>query len=79
MLMKYFFLAYVSGKMAKDMPNDRLNRAKHVPLSDDWQQQFASVAPKRIDLWSQSRGGGRRVGRGGETSYDPLEDLEPFF
>ena len=44
------FLAYVSSKMAKDMPNDRLNRAKHVPLSDDWQQQFASVAQKRIDL-----------------------------
>ena len=44
------FLAYVSGKMAKDMPNDRLNRAKHVPFSDDWQQQFASVAQKRIDL-----------------------------
>ena len=45
-----FFSLPVSGKMAKDMPNDRLNRAKHVPLSDDWQQQFASVAPKRIDL-----------------------------
>ena len=44
------FLAYVSGKMAKDMPNDRLNRAKHAPLSGDWQQQFASVAQKRIDL-----------------------------
>ena len=45
-----FFSLPVSGKMAKDMPNDRLNRAKHVPLSDDWQQQFASVAQKRIDL-----------------------------
>ena len=61
--MKYFFLAYVSGKMAKDKPNDRLNRAKHVPLSDDWQQQFASVARKRIDLWSQSS---RGKGGGGE-------------
>ena len=44
------FLAYVSGKMAKDMPNDRLNRAKRVPLSDYWQQQFASVTRKKIDL-----------------------------
>ena len=22
--------------MAKDIPNDRVNRGKHVPLSDDW-------------------------------------------
>ena len=46
--MKYFFLACVSGKMAKDMPNDRLNRPKHVPLSDDWQQQTASVTRKKF-------------------------------
>ena len=34
--MKHFFLACVGSKMAKDIPNDRVNRAKHVPLSDNW-------------------------------------------
>ena len=58
--MKYFFLAYVSRKMAKDMPNDRLNRAKHVPLSDDWQQQFASVVRKKLTCDPSPGGGGRR-------------------
>ena len=71
--MKYFFLAYVSGKMAKDMPNDRLNRAKHVPLSDDWQLNNSSLLREK-ELTCDPSPGGR-----GETPYDALEDLEPFF
>ena len=44
------FLSCVSGEMAKDMPNDRLNRAKHVLLSEAGNNNLHSVTRKKIDL-----------------------------
>ena len=40
-------------KWQRIMPNDRLNRAKHVPLSDDW-PQFLSVTRKKLTCDPQS-------------------------
>ena len=63
MLMKHFFLACVGSKMAKDTPNDRVNRAKHVPLSDDWNNNLHLSREQNLTCDPQLGGGG---GRGGE-------------
>ena len=66
MLMKHFFLACVGSKMAKDKPNDRVNRAKHVPLSDDWNNNLHLSREQNLTCDPQ-------LGRGeGGTPYNGL-------
>ena len=58
MLMKHFFLACVGSKMAKDKPNDRVNTAKHVPLSDDWNNNLHLSREQNLTCDPQLGGGG---------------------
>ena len=65
MLMKHFFLACVGSKMAKNVPNDRVNRAKHVPLSDDWNNNLHQSREQNLTCDPQ-------LGGVGSTLYNGL-------
>ena len=47
--------------MAKDTPNDRVNRAKHVPLSDDWNNNLHLSREQNLTCDPQLEGGGGGV------------------
>ena len=44
--------------MAKDKPNDRVNTAKHVPLSDDWNNNLHLSREQNLTCYPQLGGGG---------------------
>ena len=73
MLMKHFFLACVGSKMAKDKPNDRVNTAKHVPLSDDWNNNLHLSREQNLTCYPQLGGGVRSTPYNGLYGEVPPE------